>query len=161
MHSHGVISTSLFYLEKNGSASLINSIRECANELTLLLSLKNLSRNVIITAQSGSRYFRFKGTLPMQKRDDKQILRDFRSRQTRQILAVAIALFLVLLAAVLYKRPDHFGEFSKDTVFALQLVFISAFIGFTAFNWRCPSCKKYLGSNINRHACPKCGTRLR
>lgn len=89
------------------------------------------------------------------------MLRDFRLRQSRQMLAVAIALFLVLLLAVLYKRPDHFGEFSKDTLFAMQLVLISAFIGFTAINWRCPSCKKHLGSNINRRVCKKCGTRLR
>ena len=97
----------------------------------------------------------------MQRRDDKQILRDFRLRQSRQILAVAIALFLVLLLAVLYKRPDRFGEFSKDILLAMQLMLISAFIGFTAINWRCPSCKKYLGRDINRRVCKKCGTRLR
>jgi rRNA maturation endonuclease Nob1 len=27
-------------------------------------------------------------------------------------------------------------------------------------NWRCPSCKKYLGKNINRHTCKQCGNRL-
>jgi rRNA maturation endonuclease Nob1 len=40
-------------------------------------------------------------------------------------------------------------------------VVIIAFIGFSAFNWRCPSCKRYLGADINRHMCKKCGTRLR
>jgi hypothetical protein len=40
-------------------------------------------------------------------------------------------------------------------------VLIAAFICFSAFNWRCPLCKKYLGSNINRHICKHCGTRLR
>jgi hypothetical protein len=34
---------------------------------------------------------------------------------------------------------------SKDTLVAAQLVVMSAFIGFTAMNWRCPSCNKYLG----------------
>jgi len=88
------------------------------------------------------------------------MLRDFRLRQSLQILAVATALFLILFLAVVYKRPDRFGEFSKDAIFATQLALIVAFIGFTAFNWRCPSCKKYLGNNINRRVCKKCGTRL-
>jgi len=97
----------------------------------------------------------------MQKKDDKQTRRNFEVRQSRQILAIAITLFLVLLLAVIYKRPDRFGEFSKDTIFGLQVVLISAFIGFTALNWRCPSCKKYLGKDIHRRICKKCGTRLR
>lgn len=97
----------------------------------------------------------------MQKKDDKQTMRNFEVRQSRQILAIAITLFLVLLLAVIYKRPDRFGEFSKDTIFGLQAVIISAFIGFTALNWRCPSCKKYLGKDIHRSICRKCGTRLR
>ena len=96
-----------------------------------------------------------------QKRDDKQIKLDFWVRQGRQFIAIAIAVFLVLLMAVLYKRHDLIGEYSKDTLFAAQLLVIAVFIGFTAFNWRCPSCKKYLGPNINRRICKQCGTRLR
>ena len=97
----------------------------------------------------------------MQKKDDKQTRQDFEVRQSRQILAIAITLFLVLLLAVIYKRPDRFGEFSKGTLFGLQVVIISAFIGFTALNWRCPSCKKYLGKDISKRICRHCKTRLR
>lgn len=97
----------------------------------------------------------------MQKKDDKQAKQDFGVRQGRQILAVAIALFLVLFLAVIYKRPDRFGEFSKAAIFGLQVVIISAFIGFSALNWRCPSCKKYLGRDIHKRICRKCGARLR
>jgi heme A synthase len=97
----------------------------------------------------------------MQKNDDKNITRDFWLRQGRQFLAIAIALFLVILPAVVYKRSDLFGELSKNTLFAFQLLVIAAFIGFTAFNWRCPSCKKYLGMDINKRACRHCGARLR
>jgi hypothetical protein len=97
----------------------------------------------------------------LQKRDNKQIMRDFGLRQSRQFLAIAVTLLLLLFLVFLYKHPDIFGEFSKNTIFAAQIVLIAAFIGFSAFNWRCPSCNKYLGSNINRRICKQCGTRLR
>jgi len=97
----------------------------------------------------------------MQKKDDKLIKREFWRRQGRQFLATAVALFLVLSAAVVYKRSDLFGEYSKNTLFAVQLAVIIVFIGFTAFNWRCPACKKYLGSDIYKRTCRHCKTRLR
>lgn len=96
----------------------------------------------------------------MRKRDDHEIMQEFRVRQTRQVIALAVSLFLVLLVAVIYKRPDMFGEFSPRNLFAVQAVLIAAFIGFTAANWRCPLCKKYLGGDVNRRICKKCGTRL-
>jgi hypothetical protein len=43
----------------------------------------------------------------------------------------------------------------------VQIVLISAFIVFSAFNWRCPSCKKYLGNDISRRICKHCRTKLR
>ena len=96
----------------------------------------------------------------MEKSDHKQITREFSLRQGRQILAIAIALFLVILLAVATKRNDLFGEYSKDTLVAAQLVVITAFIAFTAFNWRCPSCNKYLGKDINKRGCRHCKTGL-
>lgn len=97
----------------------------------------------------------------MQKIDNKQIMRDFRLRQSRQFLAIAATLLLLLFLSLLYKRSDIIGELSKNTIFAAQIVLIAAFIGFSAFNWRCPSCKKYLGKDINRRKCKQCGTILR
>jgi hypothetical protein len=96
----------------------------------------------------------------MKKDDDKQIMQKFELRQNRQILAIAAALFFVLFTAVVYKRPDLFGEFSKSTLFGAQAVSIVAFIVYTASNWRCPSCNTYLGSNIHKHICLKCRSRL-
>jgi len=96
----------------------------------------------------------------MQNNDDKQVRREFWQRQGRQIMAIAVGLFLVLFLAVIYKRQDLFGEYSRNTLVAAQLVVITAFIGFTAINWRCPSCKKYLGKDINKRGCRHCGTRL-
>jgi hypothetical protein len=97
----------------------------------------------------------------MRKKDETVIKREFTVRQNRQIVAIAAALFMVLLGAVLHKRPDLLGEaLSGTTLFGLQAICIAAFLAYTAYNWRCPSCEKHLGGNINRRRCGKCGARL-
>jgi hypothetical protein len=97
----------------------------------------------------------------MQERDNKKIMRDFRLRMNRQFLAIATTLVLLLFLALLHKHPDFLGNFSKNTIFPAQILLIAAFVGFSAFNWRCPLCKKYLGKDISRRICRHCGTRLR
>ncbi len=96
----------------------------------------------------------------MQERDNKQIMQDFGVRKGRQFLAIAVTLVLLLFLVLLHKHPDLIREISKDTVFVAQIVLIAAFIGFSALNWRCPSCNKYLGNDISRRICKHCGTRL-
>ena len=91
----------------------------------------------------------------------KQIMREFLLRQSRQFLAIALTILILLFLLLLYKRHDFFGELPKNIITEAEIVVIIAFIGFSAFNWRCPSCKRYLGADINRHMCKKCGTRLR
>jgi hypothetical protein len=97
----------------------------------------------------------------IQKKDDTQIKKDFGILQSRQLVAMAVALLLIVILAVVHKRQDLFGELSKNTISGLQLLVIAAFFGFSAINWRCPSCKKHLGPDINRPICRKCRTRLR
>ncbi len=97
----------------------------------------------------------------MQKKDQQQIMREFHQRQTNQIIAIAIAIFVVMLCAVLYKRPGVLGEYSKASLFAVQMVTIASFIVFSSYNWRCPACEKFLGADINKRGCKKCRTRLR
>jgi len=87
-------------------------------------------------------------------------MQEFRLRQSRQFIAIAITLFAILLCAVIYKRPDLFGEFSKSTLFGAQIVVIASYMVFTSVNWMCPSCGKYLGTDINKRICKKCGARL-
>jgi len=96
----------------------------------------------------------------MQRNTDISIMKEFRKRQSRQIIAVAAAMFLVIFAAVVHKRPDLFWEVSSRDLFAFQAIVIAAFIGFAAVNWRCPSCGKYLGGDIHRRTCSKCGAQL-
>jgi len=95
-----------------------------------------------------------------QKKDPEKIMQEFRLRQSRQFIAIAITLFAILLCAVIYKRPDLFGEFSKSTLFGAQIVVIASYMVFTSVNWMCPSCGKYLGTDINKRICKKCGARL-
>lgn len=102
-----------------------------------------------------------KEVLPMLKKDDKDIVRIFELRRGRQLAAICAALFLVLFLALLYQRPTAAGVFSKKTIYAAQVIVIAAFIGFSCLNWRCPACNKYLGGDIYRRCCRKCGVRLR
>jgi hypothetical protein len=96
-----------------------------------------------------------------QKKDPEQIMQEFRKRQSNQFVAIAITLLALLLCAVIYKRPDLFGEYSKSTLFGAQVVILASFMVYTAVNWTCPSCGKYLGTDINRRICKKCKARLR
>jgi hypothetical protein len=96
----------------------------------------------------------------MKERDDEHIMLDFGVRRGRQHLAIAATLFLLIFLVLLHSRPNLLGELSKNTTIAIQLAVIAAFIAFSAYNWRCPSCNKYLGSDINRRRCKRCRTRL-
>jgi hypothetical protein len=96
----------------------------------------------------------------IKKRGNEDIMRDFALRRGRQHLAIAVTLFLLLFLTLLYSRPNLLGELSKNNAIAAQIVVIAAFICFSAYNWRCPSCDKYLGADINRRSCKGCGTML-
>jgi len=100
------------------------------------------------------------GELSHGQNRNEHIMLDFGLRRSRQHIAIAAALFLLLFLGLLFTRPNLLGEFSKDTIISAQLAVIAAFIGFSAYNWRCPSCNKYMGSDINRVICKQCGTRL-
>ena len=95
-----------------------------------------------------------------QQKEPQQILQEFLLRQNRQFIAIAVSLFAVLSCAVIYKRPDLFGEYSKPKLFGIQAIIIVSYVVFTSYNWTCPSCGKYLGADINRKICKKCGARL-
>jgi hypothetical protein len=97
----------------------------------------------------------------MSRKDENKVVQDFGVRRGRQLFAIVVALFLVLFLAMLHKSPTVLGEFSKNDILGAQVVVIAAFIGFSSVNWRCPSCNKYLGNDMNRRVCRKCGSRLR
>ncbi len=96
----------------------------------------------------------------MKKKDSKDIMKDFEVRKSRQLIAIVLTIFIVLLCGVLYKRPVLYAHFPKEGLFGAQIVAIVAFASFSALNWRCPSCRKYLGGDVHRQTCKKCGVRL-
>lgn len=97
----------------------------------------------------------------MQQREQGHIRDEFRRRQTRQFFAIAVTLLLLLSLVLFHTRPDLFGrELSRGEASLAQLAVIAAFGVFSVINWRCPSCNKYLGANIYRRECGRCGSRL-
>jgi rubrerythrin len=101
------------------------------------------------------------GETEREEGEQERIKRAYAVRRARQLGATAVAVLLVLLCAVLSRRPDLYEGFSKSTLMTVQILIILGFVNFTALNWRCPSCGRYLRSDIGRHRCVKCGTRLR
>ena len=87
-------------------------------------------------------------------------MKEFEVRKGRQIIAIALTLFFILLCAILHKWPIRYANFSKGALFGAQIAAIAAFMGFSALNWRCPSCGKSLGGDIGKTTCKKCGGRL-
>jgi len=96
-----------------------------------------------------------------QQRDDDQIRRDFALRRRRQLLAIPATFIFLLMLAMIPRHPDIFGEFSRNDILAAQILLLASFVGFSALNWKCPSCKTYLGPDLNRRICKQCGTKLR
>ncbi len=96
----------------------------------------------------------------MQLSDHELIRKQFWARQLRQFIAFLAAITLMFLLGYLYKYTDLLGDHAKGLTSALLAIIVAAFVGFSAVNWRCPVCGKYLGSDINRSVCRKCGTRL-
>lgn len=96
-----------------------------------------------------------------QPEGEKIIVEQFARCYRRQIIGICVSVFFVLFLAAVYKRPDIFGEYLKSSLFAAECLVVAAFIGFTAANWRCPSCVRYLGHDLLIARCRRCGAKLR
>lgn len=96
----------------------------------------------------------------MNRKNNDLIRRKFSGARLRQASAIAAAFITVVILAVAAKFPGLFGQFAKNTIVKAQLVVILLFVNFTFWNWKCPSCGRYLGHDINTPVCRKCGARL-
>jgi TRAP-type C4-dicarboxylate transport system permease large subunit len=92
---------------------------------------------------------------------ETSVSKEFKRRKTRQFYAVVAVVFLLIAVLWRLNQPGFlFGELSKGIVMAVEIAIIAAFLFFTAANWRCPSCSRYLGRDISQQRCRKCGTPL-
>ncbi|MFW5839956.1 MAG: hypothetical protein ACOCZE_05185 [Planctomycetota bacterium] len=66
---------------------------------------------------------------------------------------------LALLGMLPIILGDHSGNY-PSTAFLVGIGIIGLVLIGSFVNWRCPSCRGYLGRSMPRH-CPKCGVKLR
>ena len=72
-------------------------------------------------------------------------------------IGISSGLVLIMIVLILGAQMALPAELRSSGIALIVLLFVN----FTAYNWRCPSCRKYLGSDIGRHSCRNCGVRLR
>ena len=93
-------------------------------------------------------------------RSNVEIIEEFKKKRIRQIIAVGpiILAFIALLSVE--GNPTAIFGLPPNTVLTISFALIISVLIFSLFNWRCPSCNKYLGKAINPKFCAKCGVQL-
>ncbi len=90
------------------------------------------------------------------------IFRKFKRKRSVQDL-ILIMIFAALFGALwLSNNRGYFKDESVRLAVTVSICFVS--IGgllLYYLNWRCPSCRKYLGRQRNPRKCPRCGVQLK
>jgi hypothetical protein len=85
---------------------------------------------------------------------------EYKVMRQRQLIAT-FPMIPVMIVALFFEDKIPKGSFVA-TIFMTGLLGYAVFcLIFSLFNWRCPSCKGYLGKTINPKHCQKCGIELR
>ena len=90
---------------------------------------------------------------------EEKIKSDFKIRKTRQIIAIfptIASMFVILFVAD--KNPDK--SIMGIPLLPVSVVVVVSVLIFSLWNWRCPSCNRYIGKAINPKFCSKCGIKL-
>ena len=86
----------------------------------------------------------------------------FKKRKKRQIMiAVPLVLAVLFLGFSSEQQTDVAGNNNQAYVTIACIVMVACGVIFSIINWRCPSCKSYLGKKFNPKFCSSCGTELR
>ena len=98
--------------------------------------------------------------MPENNNKDK-IIAEFGRRKRLQLIISIPIFIIIILFIIIHDKPD----FTALGIPFIELLYIfmaviSAAIIFSIYNWRCPSCGKYLGKGIDPKFCPKCGVKL-
>ena len=94
-------------------------------------------------------------------RSNTEIMDEFKKRRLRQIMAVGPIILAFIAFLSVEGNPSGIFGLSPNVVLGISFALIISVLIFSLFNWRCPSCNKYLGKAINPKFCAKCGVQLR
>lgn len=91
-----------------------------------------------------------------------EIKAEFKKRKKKQFLLAIPMIPSILLVAFMQDFESQFIEGIPNIyLLFVALVIIIAGLIISIFNWRCPSCNKYLGKKFNPKFCSNCGVELR
>jgi len=91
-----------------------------------------------------------------------EIKNDFKKRKIRQLFIGIPLLAAVFLIAFMSESETEMvsGISNLFLIIGAGVIIILGLI-FSLINWRCPSCKTYLGKKFNPKFCSSCGVELR
>lgn len=120
----------------------------------------NLKNRMQIRANSILSLLKRTVIMPENHNKDK-IIAEFNIRKKHQWI-ISIPLFIIIIFFLIINDKKEFTAFGLSFIELLYLfiAIIIAAIIFSFYNWRCPSCEKYLGKGINPKFCSKCGAKL-
>lgn len=91
----------------------------------------------------------------------EEIIVEFKKKRTRQIIAVFPMLLAVFGVLSVEDNPEGLFGLTPGIILAISIGLIVLVLVFSRFNWKCPSCQKYLGKAFNPKFCSNCGSPLR
>ena len=93
---------------------------------------------------------------------ESDLREEFARRRTRQwILVIPMVIAVIAIRAAGDSDNASFWGMPTSAVIGIGFALILGAIAFSLWNWRCPSCSKYLGKGINPSFCSKCGFKLK
>jgi hypothetical protein len=93
---------------------------------------------------------------------ESELRQDFARRRTRQwLIVIPVAIAIIAMRVAGDSRNETFYGMPTTVVIGIGFAMVIGAIIFSLYNWRCPSCSKYLGRGINPSFCSKCGFKLK
>ena len=90
-----------------------------------------------------------------------ELLREFEHRKGLH-QAAAVVMMVALVLVVLVSQPNTAFLNRPGTWWSgIMLGLLLAAFGMNLFHWRCPACKRFLGTAWNPPSCPSCNTSFR
>ncbi|MCB1195840.1 hypothetical protein KDK77_06620 [bacterium] len=86
----------------------------------------------------------------------------FKKKKSLQVI-FSLPLIASIVGIILLKK-GFLGQVDKtygDILYLCAIINVAVYAGVTIINWRCPSCKSYLGRNTSISFCPSCGEQLK